>query len=637
MVSEFTCDGDLRIKLIGDQIHDFFGDRNDGEEEGGKLSIKQKAKLVDKFNKIHETNLLRNIGKAKAQEMAEVYCGDIKKFIPLQSLNQQQNQYSGIADYPQIASVVDYMYSSSFTYLKQSPDVNYNVVIDAIKQNKTLDYAMNDFRLKNKEVTSIYTTQEGNDVATKALQKISFRPTLANLYDMATEDSLIKNSIVKYGEIAKIKDEVSYKVSDNSGYSIQWSLKKFPNFIEIADHMMHILNESEGPEIAKIIKSYLIKENKVSGNVTKTNLAKVLGIGFFGKYVKKVDEFIKFFIKNGKIEIYGLLYKSMLDGIKKLNNTKFYEQGNKTQIKFETVFKQYFNKDYKKISRTNLENAVVNVPLQTGDDPVIYLIYHLKLVHQYSAILGKKVYSYPNGNPQLIDKNFIDYYSVKDVFICEFIIGDKNFSQVMLDIQFEILKEGGPSVRTITRLIMNNLKNDDKFICLLFSKTLCDLGVICSTFEDGVISNNTVNYFTTFDITCALIASSLRMKNGQNLAPFVLFNKVGEKSIPGMTVYLPDRLLDRYFPITDKVMEAAESMIQLRTQGLHREQCELFKSKFLEGYDPENPIIKELYTYGCNNYQATMILLERLEISEFQKIQDENKKLNNENILEFDE
>ena len=233
-VIKYYCDGDLRIKLIGDQIHDFFGDRNDAEEEGANLTSEQKKELITNFNDLHGTTLPQQLKTKLAQENAEDMCGDINKFRPLQFLNQTSEPDKIYADFPQIASVVDYMYSSTYSYLRKDPtQVNYNVVIDAIKKNKTFDYAMNDFRLKNEEVINIYNTPEGKEIANKTLQRISFRPTLANLYDMATEDALIKNSIVKYGEIAKIKDEVSYNVSDANGFSIQWTLRKFPNFIDL--------------------------------------------------------------------------------------------------------------------------------------------------------------------------------------------------------------------------------------------------------------------------------------------------------------------------------------------------------------------------------------------------------------------
>ena len=216
--------------------------------------------------------------------------------------------------------------------------------------------------------------------------------------------------------------------------------------------------------------------------------------------------------------------------------------------------------------------------------------------------------------------NFIDYYSVKDVFIKSFSIQGKDYTQEMLNVQLQILKQGGPSVRTITKLIFNpDFKTQNYLVCLLFSKTLCDLGVICSAFEDGVINNNNVNYFTTFDITCALIGSSLRLNNGMSLAPYILFNKVGEKSIPGIEVYLPPSHQHSYTPITDKVIEAAKSMMFLHSQPLYKEQCQMFKKKFLEGYDPEDPVIQYLYSSGCNDYSSTMFLLEKLEAQDAAK------------------
>ena len=60
-------------------------------------------------------------------------------------------------------------------------------------------------------------------------------------------------------------------------------------------------------------------------------------------------------------------------------------------------------------------------------------------------------------------------------------------------------------------------------------------------------------------------------------------------------------------------------MLLLKTQPLYKEQCEKFKRKFLEGYDPEDTIIQELSASGCNNYEETMYLLEKLELQESAK------------------
>ena len=618
----FTCDGDLRKKLIGDQIHDFFGDRNDAEEEGANLTQNQKSLLIKNFNSLHETTLDEKLTPKQAQKNAEKNCGDISKFKPLQFLNQTKTPGKKYADFPQIASVVDYMYSSTWSYLGKNPiDINYSVVIDAIKKNKTFDNAMNDFRLKNPAVIGIYNTPEGKKTANEALQKISFRPTLANMYDMASEDSLIKNSIVKYGEIATIKDEVSYNVSDGYDYKIQWTLKKFPNFIEIANYMKQAITN---PQIAEQITEYLTDEGKLEGAVSKTNLIKVsekvseeVAFNVIDDQ-QKVQNLIDFFNENGHQNVHGLLYKSMLDGIKKLNNTKFYEQGNKNHRTFDSEFCKHFG-NFRSVGKF-LENAVTTIPLKSKENPQQYLNYHLNLVYiYYKSILGKEIYSYPNDKKQIINMNFIDYYSVKDVFIKSFSIKGIDYTQEMLNVQLQILKLGGPSVRTITRLIfVPDLQTQEYFICLLFSKTLCDLGVICSAFEDGVINDNTVNYFTTFDITCALIGSSLSLKS-VSLAPYILFNKVGEKSIPGIEVYLSTPLEDRYMPITNNVMEAAKSMIFLSSQPLYKEQCEMFKNKFLEGYDPEDPVIQDLYSSGCNNYSSTTLLLEKLKVQDAAK------------------
>lgn len=617
----FTCDGNLRMKLVGDQIHDFFGDRNEAEEEGANLNQNQKSLLIENFNRLHGTNLDEKLTPQQAQKNAEENCGSIIKFTPLQFLNQTETPGKTYADFPQIASVVDYMYSSTWSYLGKNPiDINYSVVIDAIKKNKTFDNAMNDFRLKNPAVIDIYNTPEGKKTANEALQKISFRPTLANMYDMASEDSLIKNSIVKYGEIAKIKDEVSYNVRDDNDYEIKWTLKKFPNFIEIANYMKQAITD---PQIAKQITEYLKYEGKLSGNVTNSNLKKVsekVSKVTFNVIddQQKVQNLIAFFNEKGHQNVHGLLYKSMLDGIKKLNNTKFYEQGNKNHRTFDSEFCKHFG-NFRRVG-SFLENAVTTIPLKSKENPQQYLNYHLNLVYiYYESIHGKEIYSYPNDKKQIIDMNFIDYYSVKDVFIKSFSIKGIDYTKEMLNVQLQILKEGGPSVRTITRLMfVPDLQTQEYFICLLFSKTLCDLGVICSAFEDGVINDNTVNYFTTFDITCALIGSSLSLKS-VSLAPYILFNKVGEKSIPGIEVYLSKPHQHSYTPITDKVIEAAKSMMFLSSQPLYKEQCEMFKNKFLEGYDPEDPVIQDLYSSGCNNYSSTTMLLEKLEVQDAAK------------------
>ena len=630
----FTCDGELRLKLIGDQIHDFFGDRNDAEEEGnksgpqGNLTFDQKIQLIKNFNSLHGTTLPEKLTSKLAQTNAEDMCGDINKFKPLQFLNQTKTPGKIYADFPQIASVVDYMYSSTYSYLGKDPiNINYSVVIDAIKKNKTFDNAMNDFRLKNPEVIGIYNTPKGKETANEALQKISFRPTLANMYDMASEDALIKNSIVKYGEIATIKDEVSYNVRDGSGYEIQWTLKKFPNFIEIANYMKQAIKD---PQIAQLITQYLTDEEKLDGKVSKYNLQKISKVTFnVIDDQQKVQNLIDFFNANGYQNVHGLLYKSMLDGIKKLNNTRFYEQGNKTQRTFDSEFCKHFG-SFWKVGKL-LQNAVTSIPLKSKENPQEYLNYHLNLVYiYYTSILQKEIYSYPNDNKQIINMNFIDYYSVKDVFIKSFSIQGKDYTQEMLNVQLQILKQGGPSVRTITKLIFNrNFQTQNYLVCLLFSKTLCDLGVICSAFEDGVINDNTVNYFTTFDITCALIGSSLSLKNGLSLSPYILFNKVGEKSIPGIEVYLPQPHRDSYTPITDRVIEAAKSLMSLSSQPLYKEQCEMFKNKFLEGYDPEDPVIQDLYSSGCNNYGflTTRDLLEKLQVQDAAKsLQDISRR-----------
>ena len=72
-------------------------------------------------------------------------------------------------------------------------------------------------------------------------------------------------------------------------------------------------------------------------------------------------------------------------------------------------------------------------------------------------------------------------------------------------------------------------------------------------------------------------------------------------------------------PITNNVMEAAKSMIFLSSQPLYKEQCEMFKNKFLEGYDPEDPVIQDLYSSGCNNYSSTTLLLEKLKVQDAAK------------------
>jgi len=138
-------------------------------------------------------------------------------------------------------------------------------------------------------------------------------------------------------------------------------------------------------------------------------------------------------------------------------------------------------------------------------------------------------------------------------------------------------------------------------------KSLGDLTIITNSFYDGIITNENINFFATFDRTAASIATTLSY-NDTSLYPYVLLEQPGY----GTGAYYPENL-SKEFNVKDILRLGNLEVIKkdkLEEYENSKSNCELFKDKYLDNI--EDLKIKEtLESLNCaNSYNENWDILE---------------------------
>ena len=629
---KFFCHGDILLLLLGDQFHDFIGERAKKTEASGDQdssgpfdeSEASDAEVSDK-----KQNSFINTLKDNFKEGWGYILNDIKdkgykqKFIDIiNGISPQGQSYAEKIIKENSSEILDLKLgdSSNFKYLsvKKGTEIKYqeklgeqtrkyiqlisktygkdieitddvaDVKIDALASNKNFVSAMLDLPTSELFLDKQCQLPEGYN------KQIKYTPILPNIYDEAPLDGIYYSSAAnngkKYNE--KIKNYEEYSIVDEKGNQIEWAMLQAPRFWDIALWK----TKSEG-KLSEIFSDHTDNMKKFIDR-TKTSFTDEEREYFLYKsMVKSCYIFLnkKITLKNGK---QFMLFNKIEDFLGKELPKSYKPYGSNRNVKLLNTFtfttgrkmptKIVFSKD-----KEYFEEAAERV-----------LMIFDKL---FEKISETSLFLYYLGcMPVKLDKDFMEQFIFKsfgliiDLKITVSGQDPKEFdNKYLIKPQTEqIGAKGNLSVSKVYNQIKNfksiiiqgkKISQEQPKLALFLLKTLADLSITTSSFYKGTLDRNKVNFLTTQDITSASIATTLTKytapEQGHHLYKHILLQKSGLGGISAYNLDIPTLISHEEYNLTDifsdynlQTIDKGEKEFLDRSE----QNCELFKELYLE-------------------------------------------------------
>ena len=643
-VAEFYCVGDIFQMFLGDQFHDFLGERSVKQEKTKEGKQSKITELRDKILKNWKKYVPKDFrgGKGSFQTQAEMIIedavsqpfksqgfGGLNSYVP--------TTYKGdyrIADYQQDLGVDVRMYIQQLIKQLLGEDIittnaMANIHIDAVSSNKNLISAM---KTTQDSRTALEYIRVRPDLIENYMKRIKATPVLGNLYDQAILDGMYRESMIQYEDIIEYRNQENYKIRDYIGNSIEWTLAKIPEFYNIAKWFL------EQPKIPNPSNFF---DNK---DLAKSNIK--INTSLFNPHnpyydTSKVNQFLDLLPQNFQLEAKDLLYFFMINGIDHFLSSSIDVDNKKVTMSdlcLNTDIQKSIKQVFKGFSGRQTLKGFVTKPRSENIRDQIKIICYI-----YDIYIIK--------NDKIIAQNFRrkpkEYMSsiVKYTMVTYLKLNGEDYTENIIDQQIKLKLQ--PSVANITNLITKTPEPDDIFV-LFMCKTLGDLSVICSSFYEGIRYINKygtpiVNFFASFDITAIQIASTLSINNTP-IAPYVLKNS--SLYTKNISVFKDFAQIENFEPgfveyQTAYILESMEEQDKLNNA---LENCELFRQKLIEDNYPLD--VKDI---TCSTYNKevnwdelsgakTLIDLKERPIARAKRrmpqiTKDDNSRLNTQQII----
>jgi len=600
-IGVFKCNGDIFKLIYGDQIHDFMGERLLSNDRRTTRTEKDMINNINKAWKFYGLDLNKEkqgfkvesyqtlseriISKYSGESKSGKELGDINKFKNLNVNNKElmmrYEEDLGLSTRLYIQQVCKNRHKIDI----QKDDYTADIHVDATKGKAHYFLtSMVNLPVTFRAVQDAYLCKEEDKELQNYFKQIKFTPLLANIFDMASFNQLYKTSAAYYNEEIKIKNEVAtFLINDTNGNTMKWQLRNVPKFYNIA--------------------YWFVRDTKMRD--------------FYN--IKEVDDFITSLDlnKDNKDDIY-FLYSLMIDGFKNFINKKIELSNKKT-----------------KTLKSVLKNAIKTIKIGPKEAyTFLTQKIRLNLIKKETYELTSKFILKIIDDILLVsksNKNKLKFYDIgcREVYVDETYLRNIMFYSYITMLQLEtdktsldlkpylystqkylqgFDKDPGASVKNIQRsMVYNKNKDPNYMLTLLMLKSLGDLTIITNSFYDGIITNENINFFATFDRTAASIATTLSY-NDTSLYPYVLLEQPGY----GTGAYYPENL-SKEFNVKDILRLGNLEVIKkdkLEEYENSKSNCELFKDKYLDNI--EDLKIKEtLESLNCaNSYNENWDILE---------------------------
>lgn len=637
--ADFLCQGNILMLLLGDQFHDFLGDRVKGKKGTELENIRSNMKDIfqiawgflelDEPNKTYVNQAIDKIITESHQKLAEETIkkfsmpgyGDINGFKFITEKGKLERKYEmdlgrDTRRYIQIISKL------------QGVNIQVggiaDVKIDALGSNKNFLTAMLNFPVSSSALPKQCeqaARQEG------LYNQIMYTPILPNIYDEAAMDDIYYSSAAYNGIPINInRTSEAYRITDANKNTVEWSMLQVPKFYEIAIWYF-----------TSYKREFILQFPKFTEQ--------------FPESQKNVNEFIKKLQTHGYKDdkIWYHLYVIMCKSCDKFLNHKItltdgntFNIGKRLAEKVLKGLPRQVNIHGKtNRSKPNLENSFA--PTYTATEAK-FLKEGIKYLEDVSSrilrlfepvLIGNSISLYYLGNCKdvKLDKQFMEQFVFKSFGLIDSLtINTKIFGkESLMDYQLDKIGTNGLSVANIFSKISTSVakikvsaeglkQEGEKILALLFLKTLGDLSLTTSCFYNGVAEMGAlqkVNFLATFDRTSAAIATTLLRVTPQDNQPLyrnILLQVPGQ----GISAYL-DKQTTEIFSHHEEVnvegiLEMSNMSIRhnedIEKDKLATENCDYFK-KYIQDNASEADVNDKLKDLDCyKKYEYNWMILE---------------------------
>ena len=631
---KFYCHGDILLLLLGDQFHDFIGERAKKTEASGDQDSSGPSDISDQSDaegSDKKPNSFINTVKENFKEGWGYIIDGIKdkdyrnKFTTIiDGITPQGQSYAEkiIKENSSKISNLKLGDSSNFKYLsvKKGTEIKYqeklgeqtrkyiqltsksyekdietsnniaDIKIDALASNKNFVSAMLDLPTSELFLDKLCPVPEGY------AKQIKYTPILPNIYDEAPLDGIYYSSAAHNGKDynEKIKNYEEYSIVDEKNNKIEWAMLQAPRFWDIALWKI----KSKG-KLSKIFPDY---NKNMSEFIEKTKTSFTddeMDYFLYKSMVKSCYTFLnkKITLKNGEQFMLFNKIKEFLGNALPKSHKPHGSKGRPVNLlntfTFTTARKMPTKKKFID-DKEFFEEAAERV-----------LMIFDKLFDEIS-LKGPLFLYYLGCPPVNLDKEFMEQFIFKsfgliiDLKITVNGEPQKKFdNKALVKPQTEqIGVKGNLSVAQVYTQIKNlkrinisgnTLTFEQEKLALFLLKTLADLSITTSSFYKGTVEGNKVNFLTTQDITSATIATTLRKKERKKDEKFlykhILLQKSGLGGIAAYNLDIPNLISHEEYNLTDifsdynlQTIDKGEKEFLDRSE----QNCELFKELYLE-------------------------------------------------------
>lgn len=490
----FFCHGNLFQMLMGDQIHDFLGERVTKNQQSSIIDALKMWKNfgVTKADELNDSIRAQAAAEMYIEDAAEQGLGNIKNFEHIGVNKDSKGKLYYEEDVGRDTRMYIQYISKSMIDI-QKTDRHAVVHIDALKTGKSLLTAMINLPV-TKEATSCIRKKSMKEIYEAYFDQIRFKPILSNVYDQAIADGLFVTSLTRTKQGSSYKASEQYAIKDSKGNILEWELTALPKFYQIAAWKLKYKDEYKGS-----FDETFWRTSDVDDFITKS--------GF------RVED----------------LMKVMISGFGKFLDTKIRMENN-SYITIKSRIKDVVD-SFGKVGRIQKVTSVLKTTKPTENDCEFiidfvnrtlkgkYLLFTIGCKNEDRVILDKNYY-----------ENFLFYAYITELKMISETTTFEFDKKKLMSVQMDLEAMGGPSVKNITSYIIKNKVKYDKYsLGILMLKTLGDLSIIAGSFKDGVLSfdqeykNQVTNFFATVDRTAASIATTLSHVQFNNYTDFTVY------------------------------------------------------------------------------------------------------------------
>ena len=628
---KFYCHGDILLLLLGDQFHDFIGERAKKTEASGYQDSSGPSDISDQSDaegSDKKPNSFINTVKENFKEGWGYIIDGIKdkdyrdKFTTIiDGITPQGQSYAEKIIKENSSKISDLKLgdSSNFKYLsvKKGTEIKYqeklgeqtrkyiqltsksygkdietsnniaDIKIDALASNKNFVSAMLDLPTSEEFLNKQCQLPEGYN------KQIKYTPILPNIYDEAPLDGIYYSSAAHNGEYnEKIKNYEEYSIVDEKNNEIEWAMLQAPRFWDIALWK----TESKG-KLSEIFPDYNdnMREfiEKTEGSFDNDEMNYFL----YKSMVKSCYIFLnkKITLKNGKQFMLFNKIKEFLPDLPKSHKP----HGSNRNVNLLNTF------TFIKTRRMPTKKTFIGDKVFFEEAAKRVLMIFDKLFDEISR-KGPLFLYYLGCPPVNLDKEFMEQFIFKsfgliiDLKITVNGEPQKKFdNKALVKPQTEqIGVKGNLSVAQVYKQIKKILPvniagqiipREQEKLALFLLKTLADLSITTSSFYKGIVEGNKVNFLTTQDITSATIATTLGKltapTKGYLLYKHILLQKSGLGGIAAYNLDIPDLISHEEYNLTDIFSDYnLQTIDNDEKEFLDRSEqnCELFKDLYLE-------------------------------------------------------